>query len=187
VQSSTGSWLAIIVDDSWLRSSMISRMSRLSTGLSGAVPQSSRISTSDQDILRASNPIASGKVNHEVSIQAAWLPIINIFYACRKTQLGRLEQAGQPPVFRHVHSWSTIRLKRSSKDNSSMLGLSLCDEYASLIPVRRMSFSRVTVCSINTLSVLLREVTWTPDVSMGGHRLGRWLGYIVTRPRPKAL
>ena len=29
-QSSTGSWLAIIVDDNWLRSSMISRMSRLS-------------------------------------------------------------------------------------------------------------------------------------------------------------
>jgi len=97
-QSSTGSWLAIIVDDSWLRSSMISRMSRLSTGLSGAVPQSSRIRPSDQDILRASNPIASGKVNHEVSIQAAWLPIIDIFYACRKTQLGRLEQSGQPPV-----------------------------------------------------------------------------------------
>jgi hypothetical protein len=63
---------------------------------------------------------------------------------------------------------ASIRLKRSSKDNSSMLGLFLCDEYASLIPVGRMSFSRVMVCSINTLSVLLREVAWTPDVSMGG-------------------
>ena len=34
----------MIVEDSWLRSSMISRMSRLSEGPSGAVPQSSNIS-----------------------------------------------------------------------------------------------------------------------------------------------
>jgi hypothetical protein len=48
--------------------------------------------------LRTPNPIACRKVNHEVPIQAARLPIVDVFYACRKTQLGSLEQASQSPV-----------------------------------------------------------------------------------------
>ena len=42
-QSSTGSWLAMIVEGSWLRLSTISRMSRLSEGPSGAVPSRPRL------------------------------------------------------------------------------------------------------------------------------------------------
>jgi len=90
----------MIVEDSWLRSSMTSRMPRHSvvpraeSAAAGGVGQGAGYECSayacrpgDQDVLSVPGPIACSQVNDDVPVEAAGLPIVDVLNACRETQV----------------------------------------------------------------------------------------------------